>query len=802
MGFEDKPHARKKNITEGGGDVHKRGEGLGTGPVGSEDGYASRREDGKADPADRAFGKGNGSSGRADPRAVAVDPSAILGKLMKNPKMLALLAGVVIIVIVAAIVVLPKMLSTEGGGLPNGYGGSGNQSGGYNASAETQVNNTVADGSRSKRTNILGNGNDKITIMVYMCGTDLESKHGMASNDLAEMAAADLNDKVNILVYTGGCKKWKTNGISTSVNQIFQVQKEGLRQLVADDGNKSMIEPDTLSGFIKYCRDKFPANRYELILWDHGGGSVTGYGYDEKNKSGGSMDLGGINKALNDGGVKFDFVGFDACLMATAETALMLDAHADYMIASEETEPGIGWYYTNWLTKLCQNTSMPTVELGKNIVDDFVTTCAGKCRGQKTTLSVTDLAEFAHTVPSKLTDFSKSVSTLIEKKEYKTISDARYATREFAQSSRIDQVDFVNLADNMKTDEGKALSEAIKGAVKYNRTSTNMSNCYGISIYFPYQRASYVDTACSTYDKIGIDSEYSKCIKQFASLTTSGQIAAHGTASPLASLFGGSSSGASGGSDVIGQLLSSFLGGSNKSIAGLDESNTAFMKEVDQTSAAEYIAANHFDAENLKWTKDGDKYYLDISEDQWKLIHDLDLNMFVDDGKGYIDLGLDNVFSFDGEKLVADTGRNWLAIDGHTVAYYRTETVKDGDKFNITGYVPAMLNDERVKLIIVFDNEHENGFVAGAERDYRDGETALAAKSLTALEPGDKLEFLCDYYTYDGDYQDTYYLGEPVTVTENMTVSNVSVGDKPLKLTYRFTDIYNQEYWSEAIDVK
>ena len=53
------------------------------------------------------------------------------------------------------------------------------------------------------------------------------------------------------------------------------------------------------------------------------------------------MGLANINKALKDGGVKFDFIGFDACLMATAETALMLDQHADYLIASEETEPGI-----------------------------------------------------------------------------------------------------------------------------------------------------------------------------------------------------------------------------------------------------------------------------------------------------------------------------------------------------------------------------------------------------------------------------------------------------------------------------
>ena len=63
------------------------------------------------------------------------------------------------------------------------------------------------------------------------------------------------------------------------------------------------------------------------------------------------------SQALTKAGVAFDFIGFDACLMATAENALMLTKHADYLIASEETEPGVGWYYTNWLTSLGKDPS-------------------------------------------------------------------------------------------------------------------------------------------------------------------------------------------------------------------------------------------------------------------------------------------------------------------------------------------------------------------------------------------------------------------------------------------------------------
>ena len=117
------------------------------------------------------------------------------------------------------------------------------------------------------------------------------------------------------------------------------------------------------SWYIQCCAGRYPASRYALILWDHGGGSVSGYGYDEKFASTGSMDLAGLDRALGDGGVKFDFIGFDACLMATAETALTMAQYADYLIASEETEPGVGWYYTDWLTALGEDPSMLTALL-------------------------------------------------------------------------------------------------------------------------------------------------------------------------------------------------------------------------------------------------------------------------------------------------------------------------------------------------------------------------------------------------------------------------------------------------------
>lgn len=779
-----RPKGRVKNVTSGGSGVHRRSEGLGTGPVGSQNGYA---------------GKTSGRTGGGK-RAAAAGGS-----------------GTIVLLIIGYLLLKGCSGNSEGmlSGLSDGLSGdltgqlpyhsSEDQSDQYVAPPTANVDQTVAEGSRAKYTTILGNNQDTVTIMVYICGTDLESKSGMASSDLQEMAAAKFGDNVNLIVYTGGCKQWQTSGISTSVNQIYRVRNGKLERLEADMGNKPMTDPNTLSEFIRYCAENFPANRNILDFWDHGGGSVSGFGYDEKLRNDGSMNLADISKALKNGGVKFDFIGFDACLMATAENALMLNNYADYLVASEETEPGIGWYYTDWLTKLGNNTSMPTLEIGKNICDDFVAACDRRCPGQKTTLSVIDLAEFANTVPKQLSAFSNSVSAKMEAQAYQEVSNARNNTREFAVSSKIDQVDLVDLAINMDTAEGNRLAEVIQNAVKYNRTSRNMTNAYGVSIYFPYKRTSYVDHACSTYQQINMDQSYIKCIRQFASLETSGQIAAGGSSSPLDSLFGNMTSGSSGNADMIGSLLSGFLSSASfdgKSIDGLTQDNIGFMDEapLSEANTAEYLALNYFDTNNLYWNGSNGQYTLTLSESQWQLVNSLDKNVFYDDGIGYVDLGLDNVYDFDADgNLIADTARDWLAVNGQVVAYYHTDTIENGDDYTISGYIPALLNGDRVKLLVAFDQDNPNGYIIGAESDYRNNETNTVAKSMTELHNGDKLDFVCDYYSYDGEYLDSYMLGNQLTVSNTMTISNVNVGDGAIKIMYRFTDIYNQEYWTEAI---
>ena len=328
-----------------------------------------------------------------------------------------------------------------------------------------------------------------------------------------------------------------------------------------------------------------------------------------------------------------------------------------------------------------------------------------------------------------------------------------------------------------------------------------MANSYGLSIYFPSQKLSMVDRAASTYQQIGIDADYTRCIRQYASMAASGQAAAGGTSSPLSALLGSSGGGV--GADMVTALLGEFLNGGFGRVSGLTGENTDFLSDraMSDEDTAQYLEEHRFPAEALAWRAGPEGVpVLSLSEEQWGLARSLELNLFYDDGEGYIDLGLDTVFEFDDSgNLLGKNDGAWLAINEQPVAYYHTATLDDGDSYTITGRVPVLYNGGRAELILVFDSENPYGYVAGVQTVYLDGETDTAAKSQAELQPGDTLEFLCDYYSYAGDYQDSYRLGEPLTVTEEpLAVSDVLL-EGSTQATYRFTDLYGQHYWTPVI---
>ena len=803
----NRPSGRQRVGGGAGNSVSTHGQGLGTGPVGKSDGYQHRRTGGSGGGQQRSGGSRGLGKGGLILIVIVVIAAIFGGKSLfggsntdtpSNPT--------------------PTQSSSQGssggsllesllGGYSSNYTGGGAVSSGWTGVNNTgKLNTSVAPDARDKRTTILGGGNDVVTLMVYLCGTDLESKSGMASNDLREMAQATIGKNVNVLVYTGGCKQWKTSGISNSVNQIYKLEDGKLRLLVKDDGSAAMTSPATLTRFINYCRANYPANRNELILWDHGGGTVSGFGYDEKNAGAGSMTLPNVVTALRNASVTFDFIGFDACLMATLETALAMSPFADYMIASEETEPGIGWYYTNWLTSLSNNTSMPTLEIGKQIVDDFVAVCGQKCPGQKATLSVIDLAELSQTAGDALTAFSDSTAELIAGSGYQTVSTARAGTKEFATSSKLDQIDLVHLALNRDTKESRSLAETLLSAVKYNKVGSGITNAYGISAYFPYRATNKLNSAVKQLDDIGFDDSYTDCLKKFATLEVTGQATSTSSGSPFGSLFGSLTGGSapSGGVDISGVLGTLLGGGSTSSglnLGSLLGGSGLFDRSIPEETLIDVATENALSDEVLVWTEKEDVKVLSLSEENWKKITSVLLNVFLDDGKGYIDLGLDNILYWTEDGDLAGVYDNmWIALNNQPVAYYfMDETAEDGASV-ITGRIPVLLNGDRAELIVTFTDNAPA--VTGARFIYADGETDTVAKAMETLEEGDVIQPICDRYTYEGEYDDTYMLGDEIVFNGELTVSDVTLNpaDGTPVASYMITDVFCVEHWMPKID--
>ncbi|MDD3921736.1 MAG: peptidase C11, partial [Eubacteriales bacterium] len=482
----------------------------------------------------------------------------------------------------------------------------------------------------------------------------------------------------------------------------------------------------------------------------------------------------------------------------------------------EEVEPGVGWYYTDWLTALSKNTSIPTPELGKLLIDTYTMVSAKQAKGSATTLSLMDLAELSGTVPKAFTDFAGSMSDMIDHDGYETVSNARTGSREF--SSGINQVDLIHFAKNLNTSEAKALVKALEGCIKYNRTA-GIDNANGVSIYFPHNSIAKVGNALNTYEKFGMDEEYTDCIRSFASMTVGGQATSFGGGDLLGTLLQagagmlteGSTSG--GGLDA-GSLLDVFLSGGSTITSGSGGSGLGDLLEVGDIASwldmgrvrasKDYFAENRFDPSALVITEKNGQKVIALSEAQWSDVRFMEQSVFLDDGEGFIDLGLDNVYEYnDDGDLVMDYDGTWLALNGQIVSYYMETDDHAGESYRITGYVPAYLNGRQVEIVLCFTDTVPEGSVLGARLVYdSNAETDTAAKGLIEIKAGDKIDYLCDYYAYDGTYSDSYYLGEQFTATGSWTINNAPVGDMPYSMTYRFTDIYGNRYWAEAVTNK
>ena len=130
------------------------------------------------------------------------------------------------------------------------------------------ISKYFADGAiREPQVKLKGNGEDTVTILVFMNGSNLESESGEATTDLTEMVAAGSSDKVNLIVQTMGTKIWdKKYGIASDRSQIYKVNSDGLTLLKDNLGQQDCTKEEALSDFIIWGVQNFPADRYVLLL--------------------------------------------------------------------------------------------------------------------------------------------------------------------------------------------------------------------------------------------------------------------------------------------------------------------------------------------------------------------------------------------------------------------------------------------------------------------------------------------------------------------------------------------------------
>ncbi len=250
------------------------------------------------------------------------------------------------------------------------------------------------------------------TFIVYAAADN--NLRDYASRNIKQMSTIGSNQNVNICVHLDirmpGSKK---------MTRRYYVEKNNPVQIDMPQEKTPMNsgDPQTLISACRWAITNYPAERYMLVLWNHGTGIIDPYGrrqidtkmlYNfnaeanvfELDRTIGFLDL---IEALNDpkgicwddstgdyltnqkleaalgeitnsllGGKKFEIIAFDACLMAMLEVAEITKRYSNIQIASEEVEPGPGWRYDEALSPFLKG-APDAHSLASHIVDAFAT---------------------------------------------------------------------------------------------------------------------------------------------------------------------------------------------------------------------------------------------------------------------------------------------------------------------------------------------------------------------------------------------------------------------------------------------
>ncbi len=410
---------------------------------------------------------------------------------------------------------------------------------------------SIAGGALGSNANTAGG--ETWTIMLYQDADDKVLERDIYV-DLNEAERVGSSDQVHIVAqidrYQGG---YQGDGNWTSAKRFYVTRDDDLERIgskeLADLGEVNMADAATLVDFVTWTIENYPADKYALIMSDHGLGWPGGWsdptarggavrGVPLSNKLGDQLYLAELDAALQEirertGIDKFELIGMDACLMAHLEVFAALEPHARYAVASQETEPALGWAYTSFLGELTANPAMSGAELSQLIIDTYI---AGDQRivddqaraelvgrsapmgslfdlllgggagtagtpsaeqvasemSQKVTLSAVDLSA----IPA-LMDSVNMLSHALQGTNQKQVAQARSYAQSYTSifgpqvpASYIDLGHFAQLLQQKGAsgDLNNAINEVLANlerAVVANKYGPQRSGSTGISIYFP-----------------------------------------------------------------------------------------------------------------------------------------------------------------------------------------------------------------------------------------------------------------------------------------------------------------------------
>lgn len=591
----------------------------------------------------------------------------------------------------------------------------------------------------------------------YLCGSDLESNGGFATNDLSELMEVELPENVNVVIETGGSAVWQNDLMDADKLQRWLYNSEGL-QLVDEQPSASMGEAQTLADFLSFAKENYPAEKTAVVFWNHGGGSVTGaafdeiYGYD-------SLTLDEMYQAFssvwNPSMEKqpLELIGFDTCLMATVDVAYTFADLAHYLVASEETEPANGWYYSQWVGTLAQNPSMNGEELGKVICDAYYAGCEEVGTQDNTTLSLTDLTKVqtlldaydtfgAEALAAACTDpgfFSQFGRVAAQSENYGG------NTKEQGYTNMVDLGHMARQSVGMLGSAQEVL-DALDDCVLYQVGGQYRTEATGLSCYYSYN-GDVEDF--NSYAGLGAGVAF----KYFYSYELTGE---------------------------------------------LDDSGMAYIADMDFEELPEVknLLSTDWDGAPLDLDEDGVSF-LTLGPEANDILAGIGFSLYYVDEESdmMLLLGTDNDMNADWDNGVFyDNFRGvWGSIDGNIVYM---ELSYESEDYNLYA-IPVLLNGEEYNLQVVYDFSTDEWNVLGARQGIDN--SGMADKELRLLQEGDEITTIWYMSTASGDDEFEPYTAATVTVTADTAFGEIELPDGSYSMVYEMRDAMDNYAYSEPV---